>query len=83
MIINIPCPNCGCQNCEAVTADGEKCRIQICRCPDGSGEFEVSIALANKELQIWEKYQCPATEIASSLTSRYNINYNTISHQCF
>lgn len=82
-MIKIPCPSCGCQYCDATTKSGEKVRIEICRCFDGSGEFDVSI-IPNDGSQItFEKYQCIEKDIEACLTSRYNINLESMAHQCF
>ena len=83
MKINIPCPNCGCQNCEAVTKTGQKVQIEICRCNDGSGEFDVAIIPFGTEERQYEKFQCPEEEIANCLTTRFEIDINGIDHQCF
>jgi hypothetical protein len=83
MKINIPCTNCGCQTCEAETKTGEKVSIQICRCNDGSGEFEITINPTNNGEPEYEKHQCPESEIVSCLTSRFNIDLNSMNHQCF
>ena len=82
MKINIPCPDCGCQYCEAENKAGEKVTLEICKCNDGSGEFEISIIPENSSETKYEKYQCPENEIAGCLTSRFKIDLNTINHQC-
>lgn len=83
MKVNIPCPNCGCQYCEAETKAGEKVRIEICRCQDGSGEFDVSI-IPNEDGEIkYEKNQCSENDIAGCLASRFDIDLNSMNHQCF
>ena len=83
MIINIPCTHCGCQTCEAETTIGQIVQLEICRCNDGSNEFEISItplqANSNPE---YEKHQCSANEIAECLSSRFNINITSITHRC-
>lgn len=83
MKINIPCPDCGCQYCDAETTSGEKVKIEICRCDDGSGEFEVSITDEETKETLYEKHQCSAAEIEDCLTSRFNIDLNSMNHQCF
>lgn len=83
MIINIPCPNCGCQYCEAETKSGEKVRIEICRCNDGSGEFDVSIIPAVESEIKYEKHQCSQKDIADCLAARFNVDLNSMNHQCF
>ncbi|MCO6497190.1 MAG: hypothetical protein J5I50_05960 [Chitinophagaceae bacterium] len=82
-MINIPCPNCGCQYCEAETKTGEKVKIEICRCNDGSSEFEVSIIPANNSEIEYEKHQCSQKDIADCLTARFNIDLNSMNHKCF
>ena len=83
MKINIPCPNSGCQYCDAETKSGEKIKIEICRCYDGSGEFEVSIIPGDGcEIQ-YEKHQCGKDDIENCLTARFNIDLNSMNHQCF
>jgi hypothetical protein len=82
-MIKIPCPSCGCQYCEATTNSGEKVRIEICRCNDGSGDYDVSI-IPNDGSQIsYEKHQCSEKDIEQCLTSRFKINLETMNHQCF
>ncbi|MBK9680361.1 MAG: hypothetical protein IPO69_16085 [Saprospiraceae bacterium] len=83
MKINIPCAQCGCQNCDATTKSGEKVRIEICRCQDGSGEFDVSIIPKDGSQIQNEKHQCAEEEIEKCLTSRFNIDLDTMNHQCF
>jgi hypothetical protein len=82
-MFNILCPSCGCQYCEAETKNGEKVRIEICRCNDGSGEFNVSIIPEDKSQMEYEKHQCSEKEIESCLTSQFNIDINSLNHQCF
>ncbi len=83
MKITIPCIKCGCQYCEAQTNAGENVSIAICRCNDGSGEFEVTITPTKKGEIEYEKHQCVKEEIESCLASRFNVDINTINHQCF
>ncbi|OJU28180.1 MAG: hypothetical protein BGN92_10035 [Sphingobacteriales bacterium 41-5] len=83
MKINIPCPNCGCQYCEAETKYGKKVKIEICRCNDGSGEFEVSIFPDNGNEPEYEKHQCSQEDIATCLANRFNIDLDSMNHQCF
>lgn len=83
MKINIPCPNCGCQYCEAETKSGDKVKIEICRCNDGSGEFDVSIIPTNVMEVKYEKHQCSEKDITDCLTTRFNIDLNSMNHQCF
>ncbi|WP_298143022.1 hypothetical protein [Flavobacterium sp.] len=81
-MINIPCPSCGCQYCEAETLSGEKVRIEICRCNDGSNEFDVTITNDNELETQYEKHQCAKEELESCLISRFNINIKSIDHKC-
>lgn len=81
-MINIPCPSCGCQYCEAETNSKEKVRIEICRCDDGSGEFDVTIIPSDGSQIKHEKYQCPEAEIENCLKSRFNIDLDTMYHEC-
>lgn len=84
MTINIPCPSCGCQHCYATTKSGESVSISICYCEDGSGEYEVTISNFNSvNPNIEEKHQCPAEDLINCLTSRYNINIDSITNICF
>lgn len=83
MKINIPCPNCGCQYCEAETKSGEKVKIEICRCDDGSGEFDVSITPEDESQIQYEKHQCAKEDIEDCLIARFNIDLNSMNHQCF
>lgn len=83
MKVNIPCPNCGCQYCDAETRAGEKVKIEICRCNDGSGEFEISIISDESQETQYEKHQCSENDIAGCLTTRFNIDIDSINHQCF
>ncbi|MGB4773315.1 MAG: hypothetical protein WBP58_17755 [Chitinophagaceae bacterium] len=83
MVINIPCPSCGCQYCDAQTKAGEKVKIEICRCDDGSGEFEVTIQHHSTGQVAYEKHQCAKEDIAGCLTSRFNIDLDSMSHECF
>ncbi len=81
-MIKIPCPSCRCQYCEATTNSGEKVRIEICRCNDGSGEFDVAIIPSNGGQISNEKHQCSEKEIEQCLTSRFQINLDTMNHKC-
>lgn len=83
MNIKIPCPSCGCQYCEAETQSGEKVKIEICRCQDGSGEFEVTIFRADSGKSEYEKHQCSEKDIADCLIARFQIDLDSMSHQCF
>ncbi len=83
MRINIPCPNCGCQYCDAETKAGEKVKIEICRCDDGSGEFEVAIFHVATNHYENQKYQCTKDEIAGCLNSNFNIDLDSMNHKCF
>lgn len=83
MTINIPCPNCGCQYCDAETKLGNRVKIEICRCNDGSGEFTVSIIPQNNDEIFYEKHRCSQEEVANCLTARFNIDLSTMNHQCF
>lgn len=82
MKINIPCPDCGCQYCEAETSAGEKVRIEVCRCNDGSGEFDVAIIPEDGSEILNEKHQCPKEEIEACLKTRFNIDLVSITHHC-
>jgi len=83
MKINIPCPDCGCQTCAAKTKTGEAVTIQICRCNDGSGEYEVSIIpIDGSDIQN-EKHQCPSSEIETCISNRFDVDIESMSHNCF
>jgi len=82
MKINIPCPYCGCQVCEGQTQDGVKCEISICRCADGSNEFDVTIEYPELQNTDYEKHQCTEEELETCLQSRFNIDLESINHQC-
>jgi len=82
-MIKIPCPSCGCQYCEAITITGEKVRIEICRCNDGSRQYEVSIIQNDESKTSHEKHQCSEKEIEQCLASRFKINLDTMNHKCF
>lgn len=82
-MIKIPCPSCGCQYCEATTNNGQNVKIEICRCNDGSGEFEISIIPEGNSSILYEKHQCSDNEIEKCLNSRFKINLNSMTHQCF
>lgn len=82
MKINIPCPDCGCQTCEAETRAGKKVEIQICRCNDGSGEFDVSVIPADGSEPTYAKHQCSEDELADCLTAEFQIDLNTLDHNC-
>jgi hypothetical protein len=82
MKINIPCPHCGCQTCDAKTKTGDPVIIVMCRCLDGSGEFSVEIKKLDGSHLCDETYRCSKDEIENSLTSRFHINLETISHKC-
>lgn len=82
-MLKIPCPSCGCQYCEAITISGENVRIEICRCIDGSGEYEVCIMPHDESITFYEKHQCSERDIEQCLTSRFKINLDTMSHKCF
>lgn len=83
MKVQIPCPSCGCQYCEALTKDGEKVRIDICRCNDGSGEFDITITHDKQSNIYYEKHQCTEDEISGYLSTRFSNDLDSISHQCF
>lgn len=82
-MISIPCANCGCQYCDAKTKNGENVKIKICRCNDGSGEFNVSIIPSINGQIEYEKHQCTEKEIEQCLTMRFDIDINSMSHHCF
>jgi hypothetical protein len=81
-MINIPCPQCGCQTCDATTNSGEPVEIRICNCNDGSGNYDVTITPKNGGPSSYHTYRCPKFEIESCLTSSFNINMNSINHYC-
>ena len=81
MKINIPCPTCGCQTCDAETKDGEAIAIEICRCPDGSGDFDVTITPQGGE-PLFEKHSGPIQDLEDLLAVRYKINLDSIEHNC-
>jgi hypothetical protein len=83
MKINIPCDTCGCQECDATTNNGEKVKISICRCSDGSGQFDVSIEPYDGSEIIYETHQCSKSDIEDCLNNRYNVDLNSMSHECF
>ena len=80
--INIPCPSCGCQICDAENTDGEKVTLEICRCFDGSGEFDVVVSYPNSSIIAVEKHQCSEADLANCLNSIFKINLETITHKC-
>ena len=82
MKISIPCPDCGCMFCDAQTKNGENVTIDICKCNDGSGEYEVTIYPEGSDEPLNEKHQCTENDLAGCLASRFNIDVNTINHQC-
>lgn len=82
MNINIPCPDCGCQTCQAENFKHEKYTINICRCNDGSGEFLVTLKPIDSLDYMEEKHQCSENDIANCLTARFNIDTSTIIHYC-
>ena len=82
MTINIPCPSCGCQYCNAETKLGDKVKLEICTCNDGSGEFEVSIIPSDNIEITYEKHQCSQQDIADCLTNRFNIDLHSMNHHC-
>lgn len=83
MKINIPCPSCGCQHCEATTISGEKVKIEICSCNDGSGDYNVSISTEDGIHPTHELYRCDPLEIEDCLTSRFKIDLESMNHRCF
>jgi len=83
MKINIPCPYCGVQRCDAKTKSGDPVIIEIWRCLDGSGEFAVQIKKKDGSPDDFETYRCSKDEIENCLTSRFHINLESISHECF
>lgn len=82
-MINIPCSSCGCQYCNAETINGEKVRIEICRCYDGSNEYDVTITSDNNDEIQYEKHQCSSEELENCLISRFNIVIESINHECY
>ena len=81
-MIKIPCPSCGCQYCDAKTTSGEIVKIDICRCKDGIDEFDITIKHCNTSEILYEKHQTES-ELVSSLSNRFNIDLNSMSHKCF
>jgi hypothetical protein len=82
MKINIPCPACGCMYCCAETKLGEKVKIEICTCSDGSGDYDVTIYQAGADEPLYEKHQCSQDDLADCLETRYKIDTKSINHQC-
>lgn len=79
--IEIPCKSCGCSTYEAKTENGEDCLLEICKCDDGSGEYEVTI-FTNVGEPLYEMHRCDKNDITDCINSRFNINPETISHDC-
>lgn len=82
MKLKIPCDSCGCQHCDASTKLGEKVHIKICRCEDGSSQFEILISYENGKIEN-ENYQCEEREVEDCLNSRFNIDLQSMKHECF
>jgi len=78
--INIPC-SCGCGKWEAKTKKGDDIIIQICRCQDGSGEYDVSIIDENGKASE-EKHRCSKSEVEGCISNRFNIDVDSMSHNC-
>lgn len=83
MKIVIPCPGCGCQYCTATTKSGKKVKIEICRCIDGSGEFDVSIIPEDGSQTQFEKHQCSQEEIENCLSVRFHVDLESMNHKCY
>ncbi len=81
MKINIPCSTCGCQTCDAESTDGETIAIEICHCPDGSGDFDVTITPQGGD-PLFEKHSGPIEDLEDHLAARYKINLDSIEHNC-
>ena len=64
------------------TIDGVKCAISICRCVDGSNEFDVTIEYPELQNAEYEKHQCTEADLEGCLQSRFNIDLNSINHKC-
>lgn len=79
--IDIPCDVCGCSSYDAKTIDGRDCELQVCKCEDGSGDYEVTIYDLDGEV-IYETHRCDKEDITACLNSRFQINPDTIRHEC-
>lgn len=82
MKLKIPCESCGCQHCDATTKSGESVHLQICRCEDGSSQFDIMITDENGNT-INETHQCNEKDVEDCLNSRFNIDLESMSHECF
>ncbi len=80
MKINIPCPTCGCQTCQAKTLSGEKVTIEVCSCPDGSGNYDLTIYHKTSD-PVNETYRS-RKDLEDILSSQYEIDLNSIEHNC-
>lgn len=79
--IEIPCDVCGCSTYEAKMTNGEDCILEVCKCEDGSGEYEVTIYGVDGE-QTYEMHRCDKNDITDCINGRFNINPETIKHEC-
>jgi hypothetical protein len=79
--IEIPCDTCGCSTYDAMTTDGKKCKLQVCKCEDGSGDYEVTINELNGEV-LHETHRCDKKDITDCLNGRFSINADSITHEC-
>mgnify|MGYP000359278801 FL=1 len=77
--ITIPC-TCGCGKWLAKNKKGEDVIIQICRCEDGSGDYDVSIIEGGETKE--EKHRCTRAEVEDCISNRFNIDLNSMSHNC-
>lgn len=82
MKIKIPCPECGCQDCQANMKNGQKVNIHICMCNDGSGEYEVSISFLNTRETTYEKHQCKLEDLEHCINTRFNVDLSSVTHEC-
>jgi len=82
MKINIPCSSCGCQTCDAKNKSGDDVIIQICSCNDGSGNYDIEITPKHGGVSIYETHRCPSQEIEICLSNRFDIDIDSINHEC-
>ncbi len=80
MKINIQCPTCGCQTCQANTLSGQPVTIEVCSCPDGSGNYDLTI-YPNSGDPMYETYRS-LKDLEDILSSQYEIDLNSIKHDC-
>lgn len=79
--IEIPCDTCGCSTYNAMTKEGMKCELQVCKCEDGSGAYEVTINKLNGDV-LYETHRCNKEDITDCINGRFSIDPNSISHEC-